>query len=67
MTVIDCKWVFKIKRRADVTIDRYKAPLVANGFKQRYGIDYFDTYSPMIKRTTLRVILLIAISRGWSL
>jgi histone deacetylase 1/2 len=65
--VIDCKWVYKIKRCADGTIDRYKAWLVAKGFKQRYGIDYEDTFSPVVKAATIRLVLSIAVSQGWSL
>jgi len=65
--VIGCKWVYKIKRKADGTLDRYKARLVAKGFKQRYGVDYEDTFSPVIKAATIRVILSLAVSCGWSL
>lgn len=53
INMIDNKCVFKLKRKADGSIDWYKAHLVAKGFKQRFGIDYEDTYSPMVKHTTI--------------
>lgn len=64
---MDCKWVYKIKRRPDGVIDRYKARLVAEGFKQRYDLDYKNTFSLVVKAATIRLILSIAVSRGWSL
>ena len=65
--VIDCKWVYKVKRKADGTIDRYKAQLVAKRFKQRYGIDYEDTFSLVVKAATIRLVLSLAVSQGWYL
>uniref|UniRef100_A0A2N9HIG1 Reverse transcriptase Ty1/copia-type domain-containing protein n=1 Tax=Fagus sylvatica TaxID=28930 RepID=A0A2N9HIG1_FAGSY len=64
---IGCKWVFRIKRHADGSIERYKARLVAKGFHQQPGIDYHETYSPVIKPTTVRTVLSLAISAGWSI
>jgi hypothetical protein len=54
--IIDCKWVYKIKRKADGSIDRYKARLVAKEFKQCYGIDYKDTFSLLVKAAMIRLI-----------
>jgi hypothetical protein len=65
--VIDCKWVYKIKRRAHGNLDKYKAQLVAKGFKQQYGIDYEKTFSLMVKSTTIRVILSLVVSQGWTM
>jgi hypothetical protein len=65
--MIDCKWVYKVKRKAYRSLDRYKARLVAKGFKQRYGIDYKDTFSPIIKAATIQIILSIIATRGWCL
>jgi hypothetical protein len=57
--------VYKIKRKIDGSLDRYKARLVAKGFKQQYVIDYEETFSPVVKSATIRVILSLAVTRGW--
>jgi len=67
LNTVGCKWVFRIKRRSDGTIERYKARLVAKGFHQQSGVDYFDTFSPVVKPTTIRTVLCLAISFGWPL
>jgi histone deacetylase 1/2 len=58
--------VFKVKHKADGSVDKYKAGLVAQGFTQRYGIDYLDTFSPVVKPATVRLVLALAVSRHWS-
>lgn len=58
--VIGCKWVFTCKRRADGTVEKYKARLVAQGCSQRHHIDYFETYSPVIRHSTIRLILAVS-------
>uniref|UniRef100_A0A803PEH4 Integrase catalytic domain-containing protein n=1 Tax=Cannabis sativa TaxID=3483 RepID=A0A803PEH4_CANSA len=61
------KWVYRIKFNADGTVNRLKARLVAKGFHQRPGINYGETFSPIIKAATVRIILTIVVSRGWEI
>lgn len=62
-----CKWVLRIKQKADGSIDRYKAILVAKGFHQQPCIDFKETFSPVINPTTIRVVLSLAITLQWPL
>ena len=65
--LVGCKWVFKLKLNSDGSITRYEARLMAKGFHQQPGIDYFETFNPVIKPTTVRLILAIIVSCNWSL
>ncbi|KAG8497686.1 hypothetical protein CXB51_007144 [Gossypium anomalum] len=64
---IGCKWLFKVKTKADGSVDKYKARLVAKGFSQHAGLDFQDTFSPVVRAATIRIVLAIAVMKGWAL
>uniref|UniRef100_A0A2N9E5R8 Integrase catalytic domain-containing protein n=1 Tax=Fagus sylvatica TaxID=28930 RepID=A0A2N9E5R8_FAGSY len=65
--IIGCHWVFKLKRNSDGSVARYKARLVAQGNHQLPGIDFDETFSPVVKPATVRLMLSIAAQHQWSL
>jgi hypothetical protein len=67
MHVIGSKWVLKTKLKPDGSLDRLKARLVAKGYHQVDGLDYTETYSPVIKPETIRMVLSIALVNKWSI
>ncbi|GKV02438.1 hypothetical protein SLEP1_g14874 [Rubroshorea leprosula] len=63
--VVGSKWVYRIKQKADGSVERLKARLVAQGYTQQPGIDYDETVSPVVKPVTIRVVLSLAVMRSW--
>ena len=66
-SVVGCRWVYKIKTKADGSVEQYTARLVAKGFTQEYGIDYEETFAHVARLTSVRYPIAVAAVRRWPL
>lgn len=64
--IINSMWLFKDKYDADGFFSRHKSRLVANGKTQSEGVDYTETFAPVVKPATIRTVLYVSLTRGWS-
>ena len=64
---VGCKWVFAVKFKGDGSLERYKAKLVSKGYTQTYEVDYQETFAPVAKMNTIRILLSLAVNFDWEL
>jgi hypothetical protein len=64
---VGCKWIFTVKYKADGSIERLKVCLVTKEFTQSYGIDYQETFAPMTKLNTIKILMFLVANQNWLL
>ena len=64
-SLMGCKWVFTVKYKADGSLERYKAWLVAKGYTQTYGVVYQETFAPVAKMNIVRIFLSLTANYDW--
>lgn len=62
VNIVQCKWVFKLKYDSSGNFEKFKARLVARGFTQRFGLDYNETFSPVVRHSSLRILFSLAVN-----
>jgi len=67
MNLISYKWVFRTKYNPDGTVLKHKILLMAKGFLQTPGVDYVETFSPVVKPSTVRVLFTLIVTFGWDI
>jgi len=67
MNIVRCKWVFRTKYNLDGSVAYHKASLVAKGYHQVQGFDFYETFSHVVKKLTIQIILALAAQYNWSL
>jgi len=66
-SVLTSRWLYKVKHAVDGNVEKYKARFVARGFSQREGVDYEETFAPVARYSSIRVVISIASEMGWSI
>ena len=64
---VSCRWIYTLKCKSDGSLDRYKARLVARGYTQTFGIDYQETFAPVARINTIRILISLAVNLDWPL